>query len=166
MPTPTAKELTELYGLMPHPEGGFFKETYRAREAYKSLPEPFNGPRNYSTAIFFLLPKGAKSALHRIAADEVWHFYLGGPLTLVQISPTGECEMVILGANVKKGEKLQHVVPAGYWFGAHPSAGSDYSFVGCTVSPGFDFADFEMGNRTDLTKRYPAHKAVIERLSD
>jgi len=143
-----------------HPEGGYFKETYRSKE---TIP---GGDRNYSTGIYFLLPEGTFSKLHRIKSDEMWHFYLGDPLTIVQISPQGKVEEVLLGQDVLAGQRVQHVVPAGYWFGAFPNPGSLYSFVGCTVAPGFDFVDFEMGDRETLLKEYPNAKEIIERLTD
>jgi len=161
------KDLIELYGLQPHPEGGYFKETYRASETVvrTALPERFGGDRNFSTAIYFLLPEGSKSHLHRIKSDEVWHFYLGGPLTLVQISPEGKVEKIILGQDVKNGHKVQHVVPRGYWFGASPNKGARFSFVGCTVAPGFDFEDFEMGKREELLRQFPDSADVIEKFT-
>ncbi|OGQ45176.1 MAG: cupin [Deltaproteobacteria bacterium RIFCSPLOWO2_02_FULL_46_8] len=164
----TVKELVTIFDLKPHPEGGFFKETFRDSEfiPQKALPSRFKSDRNFSTAIYFLLPEGTKSRLHRIASDEVWHFYLGDSLTIVQISPKGEVEKIVLGQDVKTGQKVQHVVPEGYWFGAYPNSGSRYSFVGCTVAPGFDFADFEMGKRSDLLKQFPKAKEVIELLTD
>lgn len=166
MQKPTAEDLKKTYGLSPHPEGGFYRRTYEARGKYKPLPAPFQGERPYSTAIYFLLPQGCKSALHRIASDELWHFYLGGPLSIIQISPDGNCEVITQGSDILNGEKLQHVVPAGYWFGAIPADKTDYSFVGCTVSPGFDFAEFEMGNREALIQEYPQHREWIERLTE
>ena len=166
MTNPTVAELISLYRLQPHPEGGFFNETYRSIGVYKGLLAPFKGERSYSTAIVFLIPKNVTSALHRIASDEVWHFYLGGPLTLIQITPQGQVETITLGADVLKGQLLQHVVPAGHWFGACSVDGSDYSFVGCTVSPGFDFADFEMGKREDLLRMFPGAKNFIERFTE
>lgn len=159
----TINNLISLYDLLPHPEGGFFKETYRdvGLVSKTALPERFSGDRCFSTAIYFLIPEGKKSCLHRIKSDEVWHFYLGGPLTLVQIAPDGRIDKIILGQDVLHGQKLQHVVPAGYWFGAYPNQGSNYSFVGCTVAPGFDFADFEMGQRDDLLKLFPHAKEEL-----
>ncbi|HEY3129263.1 MAG TPA: cupin domain-containing protein [Acidobacteriota bacterium] len=164
----TFAELIELYELTPHPEGGFYRETYRSRGAIakKALPEKFSGKRNYSTAIYFLLPQGSKSRLHRIHSDEIWHFYLGDPLTIVQILHNGEVEQVTLGHQIKAGHKLQHVVPAGHWFGAYPNTGGRFSFVGCTVAPGFDFVDLELGNRHQLLKQFPDAKEVIEYLTD
>lgn len=164
----TVEELVKTFDLKPHPEGGYYFEYYRdAGVIPKSvLPDRFKGDRNYSTNIWFLLPEGKKSNLHRIPADESWHFYLGGPLTVLQISPKGKVEKIILGQNIKSGEKLTHVVPAGYWFGSYPNPGTPYSFVGCTVAPGFDFADFEMGKREELLKQYPNAKKEIEFLTD
>lgn len=160
-------DLIELHSLKPHPEGGYFRETYRSAGEIPTehLPE-HGGARNHSTAIYFLLPEGTKSVLHRIKSDEVWHFYLGGPLTLIQIAPDGTVEEVVLGQDVQAGQKVQHVVPAGYWFGAYPCAGSAYSFVGCTVAPGFDFADFEMGNRDELLKLFPLAGVIIRALTE
>lgn len=159
----SVQDLIALYDLQPHPEGGYFKETYRASEKLlqTALPERLSGDRNISTAIFFLLPEGEKSHLHRIKSDEVWHFYLGGPLTIVQLHPDGKMSTIVLGRDVKHGQSLQHVVPNGCWFGAIPNRGSGFSFVGCTVATGFDFADFEMGNRSDLLKQYPHAKDNI-----
>jgi len=164
---PTVDQLVKQLELQPHPEGGFFRVTYRDKGVipHQALPKQFNGSRSYSTAIYFLLPQGKFSALHRIHADEVWHFYLGGPLTVVQISPSGDVEKIVLGSDIEKGQQLQHVVPAGYWFGAYPNPGTDYSLVGCTVAPGFDFADFEMGSRSELLKQFPQVKEVIEQLT-
>ncbi|MBI2974578.1 MAG: cupin domain-containing protein, partial [Deltaproteobacteria bacterium] len=151
----TVAELVKLYGLQPHPEGGYFKETYRSSESIPGGVLPKRGnDRNFSTGIYFLLPEGSVSKLHRIKSDEMWHFYLGGPLTIAQITPSGKIEQAILGQDVKSGQKVQYVVPSGYWFGAYPNAGSKFSFVGCTVAPGFDFADFEMGNKAGLLKEY------------
>src|SRR3989338_9673532 len=145
-------ELIELYQLQPHPEGGYYRETFRDEAVIEksALPNRFTGDRNISTAIYFLIPEGKKSNLHRIKSDEVWHFYLGGPLILIQISPQGKIDKIILGQDIKNGQRVQHVVPAGFWFCAYPNPQTQFSFVGCTVAPGFDFSDFEMGKRNDL----------------
>lgn len=153
---------------MRHPEGGWYRESYRSPGmiARSVLPPAFAGPRNYSTAVFFLLRKGEKSLLHRLASDELWHFYLGGPLRLVQIGADGKAESVLLGQDVRGGQKLQHAVPAGTWFGAFPEPGSDYSFVGAAAAPGFDFADLELGRREDLLKKFPRAAKAIEDLTE
>jgi len=159
-------ELVKIYNLQPHPEGGYYSEYYRDEGMVpkSSLPERFKGDRNYSSNIWFLLPEGKKSHLHRIPSDETWHFYSGGPLTIVQISPQGKMKKILLGQDIKKGEKFAHVVPAGYWFGAYSNPESRFSFVGCTVAPAFDFADFEMGNREKLLKEFPDLKDIIIQL--
>ncbi|MCB0417177.1 MAG: cupin domain-containing protein [Bdellovibrionales bacterium] len=158
--------LIKHLNLKPHPEGGFYAETYRDKGTISktALPDRFGGDRNYSTAILFLLSKGEFSRLHRIASDEVWHFYGGDPLVVFEISPSGELKETLLGQDVLSGQKLQHVVPAGAWFGAYPAAGSAYCLVGATVAPGFDFADFELAEAEKLGAEFPQHKAAIERL--
>ncbi|MBT3182432.1 MAG: cupin domain-containing protein [Deltaproteobacteria bacterium] len=162
----SVEKLIQIFQMEAHPEGGYFKETYRAFESISkvALPERFNGDRSFSTGIYYLLPEGTKSSLHRIASDEMWHFYLGDPLVVVQFMPDGQVVETILGNEIERGQKVQHVVPAGCWFGAYPGPGSHFSFVGCTVAPGFDFGDFEMGNRDQLLKEYPSAKALIEKL--
>ncbi|OGR68158.1 MAG: cupin [Elusimicrobia bacterium GWC2_61_19] len=157
----TADGLIALYSLETHPEGGFFRESYRA--GGKTGTE--RGERNFSTAIYFLLKEGQVSRLHRIKADEVWHFYAGGPLTVAGILPDGRVEETVLGRDTAAGQKFQYAVPAGRWFGAYPNPGTGFSFVGCTVAPGFEFADFEMGDRGKLLKEFPAAKKIIEKLT-
>ena len=165
--TISVDELIKEFKLQPHPEGGYFREPYRAQGIIKkqALPSPFKGDRNYSTAIYFLLPHGSKSMLHRIPSDEVWHFYLGGPLQLVTINEKGKVEEITLGHNVHAGQKPQYVVPAGLWFGSYPAKGTQFSFVGCTVAPGFDFKDLEIAKKEDLLKQYPQAKKIINFLA-
>lgn len=161
-----AEQLVKHFNLLPHPEGGYYKETYRSAEtvAATALPERFTGDRNFSTAIYFLLEKGNFSAFHKIKSDECWHFYAGGALLIHIIHLDGTLETVRLGNNIDSGESFQHVVPAGCWFASEPAPGSAFSFVGCTVAPGFDFADFEMADADELVRSYPKHKATIKRL--
>ena len=158
-----AEALIKKFDLKKHPEGGYFTESYRSSEiiSRNALPSRYTGDRSFSTAIYFLLPPGTVSRLHRIASDEIWHFYLGAPLELLQISPDGKMEKVILGPEVEARQKVQHAVPAGYWFGAKPLEGSAYSFVGCTVAPGFDFADFELADPEGLSRRFPGLEKEI-----
>ena len=164
----TAEEAVARLGLLPHPEGGFYRETYRSTEVLPraALPERFAGPRAISTAILYLLPEGAKSRLHRIAADELWYFHLGGPLELIELSPDGKVEMTILGSDLARGEVLQKAVAAGRWFGARPRPGAGWSLLGCSVAPGFDFADFALGRRSDLLAAFPSAQAEILALTD
>ena len=140
------------------------------------------GARSFSTAIFFLVPRGSVSRLHRINSAEVWHFYLGEPLTVYELDgATGAETRTTLGADVLAGQRLQHVVPAGAWFGSHlaadagaaagpaappPGESRDFALVGCTVAPGFDFADFEMAKRGALLQAFPHAAADITRLTD
>ena len=151
--------------LQPHPEGGFFKETYRSPGIIpsQSLPE-FNGDRHYSTAIYFLLQQGDFSAFHRIKSDECWHFYEGGSLLIHIIDDEGNYSCIHLGRKIDEGEVFQFVVPAGSWFASEPGPGTNFTLVGCTVAPGFDFADFEMATAENLLKEYPQHRSLIERL--
>jgi uncharacterized protein len=157
----------ERLKLAPHPEGGFFRETYRCAEMIsgENLPDRFIGDRAFSTAIYFLLRGGEFSALHRIRQDEVWHFYDGCALKLTTIAPDGTLDVVRLGRDAQAGEVLQAVVPAGWLFGSRPSDPHSYSLMGCTVAPGFDFADFEMPTRGELLKRHPQHGDTIKELT-
>jgi len=153
--------------LIPHPEGGYFRETYRSPVTLElqALPAGYEGSRSVSTAIYFLLKKGQFSALHRLRSDELWHFHAGGPLKVVVIDECGTGKEVLLGSCPENGESFQAVVPAGCWFGALPVEGASYSLVSCTVAPGFDFRDFELGDRDDLLERYPEHRKIIEQLT-
>ena len=153
--------------LQPHPEGGFFKETYRAEETIteEALPERFSGKRNFCTSIYYLLRHGEHSLFHRIKSDECWHFYAGETLLIHIIEPAGKYYCIKLGSNIYVGETFQFVVPAMAWFAAEPAVESSYSLVGCTVAPGFDFADFEIADKTNLLGTFPQYKEVISRLS-
>ena len=156
-------------GLVPHPEGGWFRETYRAADVIgrDALPARFAGPRNVSTAVYFLITRDAFSALHRIRSDELWHFYAGDPVTLTRLDADGSGTLttVRLGGDPAPDALPQVVIPAGAWFGAEVPAPGTFALVGCTVAPGFDFADFELGRRSELVARYPEHRAAIERLT-
>jgi len=152
----TARDWIESLCLSKHPEGGYYRETYRSETAFAG--PGFTGPRVVSTAIYFLLPADEVSALHRIKSDELWHFYAGQPLTIYMIAAHGQAATIGLS-----GDQPQAIVPAGCWFGA--TVASEYALVGCTVAPGFDFYDFEMGDRTALLMAYPQHRFIIERLT-
>lgn len=152
--------------LQPHPEGGYFKETYRSHELiqHNCLPERFTGNRSFSTAIYYLLQQGDFSAFHKIKSDECWHFYAGSCLLIHVIETIGNYYCVKLGSDIINGETFQFVVPEGAWFAAEPAANESFSLAGCTVSPGFDFEDFEMADKEQLLKEYPLHSKLIERL--
>ena len=162
----TAQELISNLGLVKHPEGGWFRETYRSAETVpaQAVPERFDGSRVFSTAIYFLLEEGDISALHRIKSDEMWHFYAGSPLLIHVIFPDGRYQALRLGPDQAAGERYQAVVPAACWFGAELT-GKQFALAGCTVSPGFDFADFEMADRQQLTDCYPQHGELIMRMT-
>lgn len=152
-------QLIADYQLAPHPEGGYFRETYRAAATISG------SGRSLSTAIYYLLPQGQRSLLHRIGADEVWHFYLGDPLLVIELQPGAPAKVTRLGRERGRGETLQHVVPAGTWFGALPAPGSAFSLVGCTVSPGFEFSDFELARRDALLPQFPDARDWVEQLT-
>ena len=164
MPGKSAAYWIEKLQLQKHIEGGAFREVYRSplTISQRNLPEVFNGNRNFSTSIYFLLENGQCSALHRIASDELWHFYAGDALTIFEIDDaTGKLITHTLGNDPEKGETFQTVVKAGNWFGSEVTNGGDYALVGCTVSPGFDFADFELARRAPLIQQYPQHAEII-----
>jgi uncharacterized protein len=153
-------------GLLPHPEGGYYKETYRSSESIDaaSLPDRFEGDRYFSTAIYFLLRSEDRSLFHRIKSDEVWHFYQGSTLLIYVLKERG-LDILRLGADVKAGDSLQVVVPANCWFGACVESANSFALCGCTVAPGFDFRDFEMAEREYLLKEYPTCTSVIKKLT-
>jgi predicted cupin superfamily sugar epimerase len=146
-----AADVIRRLGLEPHPEGGYYRETFRSPIV---LDLPDGRRRSASTAIHYLLPPGARSAWHRVASDEVWHHYDGGALHL---------HLLGVGTGVLDSSQPQMVVPAGTWQAAEPER--DAVLCGCTVAPGFDFADFEMGGVDDLTREFPEQKALILRLA-
>jgi predicted cupin superfamily sugar epimerase len=127
------------------------------------LPIRFAGERCFSTAILFLLSGEDFSAFHRLKSDELWHFHSGSPLNIYVISPEGAFSLITLGTRFDQGQEFQSVVRAGSWFASAPTDAEGYSFVGCTVSPGFDFEDFEMATAKELSETYPQHRELIER---
>lgn len=137
------QQLIHHYQMQSHPEGGYFRQTYRAAGTIPPavLPEGFSGERPFSTAIYFLLEQGNFSAFHRIRSDECWHFYEGQTLLVHVLDQSGSLNTIRLGPDLTNGEVYQYVVPANCWFASEPAPGTDYSLVGCTVAPGFDFAD-------------------------
>jgi predicted cupin superfamily sugar epimerase len=157
----------EKLGLEKHPEGGFFRETYRSQgiipeHALSGAPE---GARCFSTAIYYLLSGHGFSAFHRIRSDELWHFYTGSQLKIHVINLQGEYQLLKLGGNPEEGESFQAIVEAGCWFGAELSDPRTFALVGCTVAPGFDYRDFEMADRGDLLERFPRHSSIIIKLT-
>lgn len=164
--TASAKTYIQTLGLHAHPEGGFFRETYRS-EARMTVAAVANGSaqRNVCTGIYFLMEKANFSAFHRILSDEMWHFYAGQALEVLELKTSGELLCTRLGPDILNGEVHQYVVLANTWFASRVAAGGDFSLVGCTVAPGFDFADFTLGDRHDLLALFPEHASTIVELT-
>jgi len=167
MPSIKIRTLTEELGLIPHPEGGFYKETYRSNELVSTLelPERYTGNRCFATAIYFLLVKNSFSAFHRIKSDETWHFYEGNPIEIITISDEGKLEKQLLGTNWKNNEVPQFTIPSETWFASRVYNGGEYGLAGCTVYPGFEFSDFEMAERKALQEKFPLHTSIIQELT-
>jgi predicted cupin superfamily sugar epimerase len=165
---PTAEELIRLLNLQPHPrEGGHFRETYRSTDllAASTLPPHYRGRRAVSTAIYYLLTPDTCSALHRLGSDEIFHFYLGSPVRMLQLFPDGQGKEVILGPDLLEGQSVQVVVPRGVWQGSVLEPGGAFALLGCTVAPGFEYADYESASRADLIASFPTFKDLITRLT-
>jgi predicted cupin superfamily sugar epimerase len=163
----SAQYWIDKLNLIAHPEGGYYRETYRAELSIpkEALPAHFTGPRLVSTAVYFLLDGENFSAFHRLRSDELWHFYSGSPITVHVIEPDSGCSEIHLGSNPETGEVLQAVVKAGSWFASRVRDLKSFALAGCTVAPGFDFADFELGKRAELVRLYPQHRKLIESLT-
>ncbi len=157
----------EKLGLAKHPEGGYYRGIYRSGEIipHNALPARYSGERSFSTSIYFLLRGNETSRLHRLKSDELWHFYAGSPLNIHVIDPGGKHFTTKLGSDFEEGQVFQYTIEKGCWFGAIVNDPSSYSLLGCTVAPGFDFDDFELGQREQLIRQYPEHKWIIEKLA-
>ena len=151
-------------GLEPHPERGYYRQTYRA--SFEVQSQRPGGSRAASTAIYFLVTAQEPTTfLHRLVSDEIFHLYDGGPLEILRLFEDGGWDVAVLGMNLDEGERPQIVIPAGTWFGTELRAGASHCLVGCTVAPGFDFADFELAHGPELQARYPAASDRIRRMS-
>lgn len=159
-----AAHYIEKLGLEKHPEGGYYREIYRAGEIFftETIPAKKLNKKNISTSIYYLLNQKDKSLFHRLKSDEIWHHYDGCDIKLYIITAEGRLNEVMLG---KKSRIFQYVIPAGNWFAAELSDKTSFALIGCTVSPGFDFDDFEIGKREELLKKYPDLKKVINRFT-
>jgi predicted cupin superfamily sugar epimerase len=167
---PIAREIIHALGLQPHPiEGGFFRETYRSAAAIpaEALPEGYGSTtsRSFGTAIYYLLTPETFSELHRLPTEEVFHLYLGGPLRMLQLLPDGQGREIVIGADILAGQQPQVVVAPGVWQGSRLEPGVAFALLGATMAPGFDYADYEQGQRRDLMARYPEYAEAIRELT-
>ncbi|MCS6852151.1 MAG: cupin domain-containing protein [Gemmataceae bacterium] len=163
----TAEELITLLDLKPLPrEGGFYRETYRSSDCWPagSLSR-FPKEKSAATAIYYLLTPDTFSALHRLPTDEIFHFYLGDPVSMLQLRPDGTGRIVTLGPELRRGQQLQVVVPRGVWQGSFLAPGGKVALLGTTMAPGFDFDDYEPGQRANLLRQYPLFGDIIRRLT-
>ena len=164
----TAKQIISLLNLKPHPEeGGYFAETYRSDESIpkEALPDRYEKDRSFATVIYYLLTPDTFSAMHRLLTDEVFHFYLGDPVEMLQLWPDGTGRTVTLGSEIADGMRPQVIVPKGVWMGARLRVAGRYALMGTTVSPGFEFVDYETGRRKVLVDAYPQYKDQINALT-
>ncbi|MGA7855111.1 MAG: cupin domain-containing protein [Candidatus Acidiferrales bacterium] len=163
----TAEQIRELSKMQPHPiEGGYFAETYRsAATVPRSALGGYPGDRSLSTAIYYLLTPDTFSAMHRVRGDEMFHFYLGDPVEMLQLKPDASGEVLLLGQDIASGMRLQHNVLGGVWQGSRLKKGGKYALLGTTMAPGFEYEDYETGERQELIARYPQHAELITALT-
>lgn len=164
----TAEEIINLFGMKPLPvEGGYYIETYRSKEkiAQAALPDRLVGERDFSTAILYLLTPDTFSKMHKLISDEIYHFYLGDPVTMLQLHPDGSSEVIILGQDILNGQHIQAAVSRGTWQGAFLNQGGNFALLGTTMAPGFESDDFELACREELLKRYPDQRELILKLT-
>jgi uncharacterized protein len=165
---PTAREIIDRLGLVPLTiEGGYFRETYRAplTLAVGALPSEYGGDRNVSTCIYYLLTPETFSAIHRVKSDEIFHFYAGDAVEMLQLWPNGETKVVVIHNDLAANCEPQVVVPAGVWQGCRLIPGGNWALMGCTVAPGFDYADFELADRVELLALHPKYSVLITALT-
>jgi len=162
------RKIIEILDLKPlEAEGGFFKEVYRSKDIIPkaALPTFYNSDRCFGTAIYYLLTPESFSALHKVNSDEIFHFYLGDPVEMLLLYPDGSGQEIILGQDIENGQRLQLTVPRGVWQGAGLCPKGKFALMGTTVSPGFEYADFILGQRQSLIETYPDHSSNIIRLT-
>lgn len=164
----TANQIITLFNLKPHPEeGGYFAETYRSSETLseKALPFRYRGIRTFGTAIYYLLSPETFSAMHRLQSDEIFHFYLGDPVEMLQLRPDGSGKVITIGSDILNGMQPQVLVPRGVWQGARLIKSGKFALLGTTVSPGFELADYESGQREELANSHPRFRDLITALT-
>ncbi|MBI4650062.1 cupin domain-containing protein [Candidatus Desantisbacteria bacterium] len=158
------KKLIKALNLKPHPsEGGYYLETYRSDEniSGKYLPRRYKGKRCISTAIYYLLTPSTFSEMHSLISDEIFHFYLGDPVEMLNLYPDGSGKIITIGNNIEKAMRPQVIVKKGVWQGARLVSGGKFAIMGTTVAPGFEFKDYKSGDRKTLIKIYPKYKKFI-----
>ena len=161
-----AERIVKALNLKKHPEGGFFAEAYRSAETLeKDLHKRYEGIHSLYTSIYFLLSENDFSAFHVLKSDEIWHFYAGKTLDIHIINPDDTYKRVSLGKNIESGEHFQYLIKAGQNFAAEVRDKTSFALVGCTVSPGFEYSDFELSKKEELIEKFPAHRILIERLT-
>ncbi|MDT8068461.1 MAG: cupin domain-containing protein [Terriglobia bacterium] len=163
----TADEIKRTLHLIPHPEGGSYIQTYKSADSIpaETLGGCYGGPRSASTAIYYLLEPGTFSEIHRLRSDEIFHFYLGDAVEMLQLWPDGSSRAVRLGNDLTAGQRPQVVVPRDVWQGSRLVEGGRFALLGCTVAPGFEFADYESGQREPLIAKYPSQQELITTLT-
>jgi uncharacterized protein len=162
-----AKNYIEKLRLQPHPEGGYYREVYRSEEIVNSeyLPDRYGKSHAFATSIYFLLEGDQVSVLHRLKSDEIWHFYDGSTIDIYIFDQSGKMRIESLGKDLNRGECSQVAIPKGHWFGAELKDKNSFAFIGCTVAPGFEFEDFEIGDKKFLLKLYPEYSEIIKKLT-
>ena len=162
----TAAEVKKLLGLQPHPrEGGWYVRTWEAPE-WVAVNERYDGPRRTSTAIYYLLEPGTFSEMHVLESDEIFHHYLGDAVEMLQLFADGSTQVTVLGKDIAAGQKLQHVVPRGVWQGSRLLKPEGWALLGCTVSPGFEFADYKDASAAELIAKWPGEAERIRALTN
>ncbi|HOV13635.1 MAG TPA: cupin domain-containing protein [Spirochaetota bacterium] len=159
------EDIIKSLNLKPHPEGGYYNETYRSDEMINSLPKRYEGNRVFSTCIYYLLTKDTFSMIHKIKSDEIFHFYMGDPVEMVNLYEDGSGKILTIGSDILKGHLPQIIVKKDVWQGAKLVDGGNFALLGTTVAPGFDFDDFETAKREQLLQKYPEFQKIILKLT-
>ncbi len=164
---PAASEIINNLNLAPHPEGGYFREVYRSEDKIRrdSLPERYNSDRIFSTSIYFLLEGEQVSRFHRLRSDEIWYYHSGSSALIYIIEENGHLVKKRIGRNISAGDEFQVIIRRNSWFAAEVEDNSSYLLAGCLVSPGFEFADFELGERDTLLDSFPGYSELIRRFT-
>ncbi|MEN6385565.1 MAG: cupin domain-containing protein [Phycisphaerales bacterium] len=160
----TPEDIIKFFNMIPLPnEGGYYIETYRSHELLNNLPQRYQGQRCFSTSILYLITPASFSKLHKVKSDEIFHFHFGDPVEMLQITETGQVQTLILGTNFLENQKPQAIVPKDTWQAAKLLPGGNFALLGCTVAPGFEFADYQHADKDKIIMQFPDAKALIEK---